>query len=186
MLARSAGGACPRSESVELLDRSASPALALADPAVTPGLAAGSAHEVPPTTAPRGWRLASRRLVRALVAPLLPLEPRLVDEHRQIVERDVVEFVWAQIGSMPLFLRLPYEAALLGFNCLAVVRYGRVYSALGGERQGGYLLAWSGSRLRLGRDLVKLVRSCALLQFLDHPLVLAQLESDGAGAERGG
>jgi hypothetical protein len=121
-----------------------------------------------------------------LVAPLLPPEPRLPDEHRLIVERDVVEFVWAQIGSMPLFLRVPYEAALFAFNWLAVARHGRVYSGLDGERQGAYVLAWSGSRLRLGRDLVKLVRSCALLQFFDHPLVLAQLESDRTEAPRVG
>ena len=135
-----------------------------------------------------GW-LSGRRfiipgLIRALVEPLLPDKPILTDEQRALVEREVVAFVWDQIGAMPRFLRLPYELALLGFDLGAVVRYGRPFRLLDEARRRAYLGAWSRGPLRLGRDLVKLVRSCALLQYLDHPLVLARLEAEGAGPGR--
>ena len=132
----------------------------------------------------RDRRLAAPNLIRALVEPLLPDEPKLTTEQQSLVERDVVAFVWEQIGAMPRFLRVPYELALLGFDLGAVVRYGRPFRRLDGSRRRAYVGAWSGGPLRLGRDLVKLVRSCALLQYLDHPLVLARLEADAAGPGR--
>jgi hypothetical protein len=120
-------------------------------------------------------RLVHPELLKHLARPLLPIEPPLSPEARCVVEGDVAAFLFAQIGSMPTYLRLPYEIALLVFNLLAAVPFGQPYQQLDPARQQRYLELWSGSPLRLGRDLIRLIRSCALLQFMDHPCVLARL-----------
>ncbi|MCC7107045.1 MAG: hypothetical protein IT307_18085 [Chloroflexi bacterium] len=120
-------------------------------------------------------RLVHPELLKHLSRPLLPTEPALSPEARCRVEGDVAAFLFAQIGSMPTYLRLPYEVALQLFNLLAAVPYGLPYQRLDASRQRRYLELWSSSPLRLGRDLIRLIRSCALLQFMDHPCVLARL-----------
>ncbi len=117
-------------------------------------------------------------LLTCLVRALLPNEPRLHPTQRAKIEQEVVDFVATQITTMPSFLRIPYQIALQGFNWLAVFRYGCWYTRLDANRQQRYTLAWSNSRIRMIRDFVKLIRSCVLLYYLDHPLVTAQLELD--------
>lgn len=112
-----------------------------------------------------------------LVRPLLPPVPDLSPSVSTQVERAVVAFVAAQIAVMPTYLRIPYRLALFAFNWLALLRYGRPYVALDGARQQRYVLAWANSPIGVMRDFVKLIRSCALLCYLDHPLVLEQLET---------
>ena len=50
------------------------------------------------------------------------------------------------------------------------------------EQSRRYLAAWDRAPIGLCRDFVKLLRSCALLAYLDHPLVTRQLEAS-AGLE---
>jgi hypothetical protein len=97
---------------------------------------------------------------------------------RAVVEEDVVDFVVAQLGGMPGHVRLPYLTVLTGFELLAILRFGRPFSALSVGRRQRYLNLWTGSDISLVRDIVKPVRSCALLQYFDHPYVLAELEAE--------
>nr|AQQ74448.1 hypothetical protein [uncultured bacterium] len=112
-----------------------------------------------------------------MIRHLLPAQPVLDPITRDEVEQDVVEFVAAQIGGMPGYIRVPYRALLLVFEWLPALGSLRPFSALPAERQQRCLAAWSNSHVSLIRDTIKLVRSCALLQYLDHHLVLSRLET---------
>jgi hypothetical protein len=117
------------------------------------------------------------RLLHQIVRILVPREPQLDGHARDEVEAAVVGFLAAQIGSLPPFIRIPYSFALVGFDLGSVARYGRPYARLDEERGRRYLNAWDQSPLGLCRDFVKLLRSCALLAYLDHPIVTRQLEA---------
>jgi hypothetical protein len=120
------------------------------------------------------------RLLQQIVRALLPSEPELEPEASREVEEAVVAFVAAQIGSLPAFLRIPYSFALVGFDWLAVARYGRRYARLDETQGRRYLGAWDRSPVSLCRDFVKLLRSCTLLAYLDHPIVARRLETTAA------
>lgn len=112
-----------------------------------------------------------------MIRHLLPAHPVLDPVTRQEVEQDVVEFVAAQIGGMPGYIRVPYRGLLLAFEWLPALSSLRRYSTLPAAGQQRCLEAWTGSPISLFRDTIKLVRSCALLQYLDHHLVLSRLET---------
>lgn len=118
------------------------------------------------------------RAVAEMVRCILPHTPAMAADTRAIVEEDVVDFVAAQLGGMPGHVRIPYLAVLVGFELLAIPRFGRPFSALTVGRRQRYLNLWTGSQISLVRDIVKPVRSCALLQYFDHPYVLAELEAE--------
>lgn len=115
-------------------------------------------------------------LLHRVVQVLVPSEPPLDHDATSEVEDAVVSFLAAQIGSLPPFIRIPYSVALVGFDWLAVLRYGRRYVRLDEARSRQYLSAWDQAPVSLCRDFVKLLRSCALLAYLDHPIVARQLE----------
>lgn len=124
--------------------------------------------------------------VAAMVTRLLPDDfPALDPAARAGVERDVAAYVAGQIAAMPDFLRLPYRFALLGFALLPLLRFGRPFAALAPARQAACLRWWGAAPLAPMRDVVKLVRSTALLVFFDHPVVRAALDADGGIAAGG-
>lgn len=86
---------------------------------------------------------------------------------------------------MPAFVRVPFSIALIAFQWLAVARYGRRYTRLDRARQRAFTSAWARSPVRAMRDVVKLVRSCALFAYLDHPIVRARLGGGAPEASRG-
>jgi gluconate 2-dehydrogenase subunit 3-like protein len=111
------------------------------------------------------------QVVARLVGLLAPAYPTLDAHTRAGVERDVGAFVNAQIQAMPSFLRVPYRLALVAFNWFAVLRYGSSFVSLADDPATAYLSLWSNRGLSLNRDFVKLIRSCALLAYYDHPAV---------------
>lgn len=119
----------------------------------------------------------SHDLLVHVVRPLLPDKPRLNGNRHLAVEQDVVDFLAAEIAAMPGYLRMPYQIALRGYNWLALLRYGRLYVGLESSTQAQYMRSWSDSPLGAMRDFIKLIRSTVLLQYLDHPLVRAELET---------
>ncbi|MBN2564019.1 MAG: hypothetical protein JXQ75_24155 [Phycisphaerae bacterium] len=126
----------------------------------------------------------NRKILEAIVRPLLPVEPVLQPDVRRQVEDAVVDFVAAQIRDMPSYLRLPYGFAMIGFNWMAVRQYARTYLRLDEVKQRDYIAVWIHSLISVKRDFIKLIRSCALLSYYDHPLVAAALEEwarDGTG-----
>ena len=128
-------------------------------------------------------------LLLEIARPLLPAFPPLPTSERERVEDELRTFLVEQVRSMPSFLRLPYLTALLVFEWTPLLRYGRPYTALPMVRRERALQAWSRSPIGPCRDLVKLVRSCALFFYLDHPLVRESLraescESEGRGGKR--
>ena len=107
---------------------------------------------------------------------LYPHEPVLAPGDKAAVEEGVVSYLADQIAAMPLYLRLPYVMALHVFNYTAVFRFGLPFTRIQPGRQVRFIGLWSRSPIGLMRDFVKLIRSCVLLAYLDHPLVLKGLD----------
>jgi hypothetical protein len=132
---------------------------------------------------PSAWLSAT---LAAIVRVILPPHPELDAADRNTVEVEVTRYVARQIQSMPGFLRVPYRAALLAFDLLPLLRYARPFRALAPAGQAAYLAQWNEAPIAAMRDVIKLMRSSALLVYYDHPLVIARLEaarpSDDIGA----
>lgn len=129
-------------------------------------------------------RLSERqtRLLAGVTALLIPSEPRLPHEVRARVLDYTERFVALQVENLPTYLRAPYLIAMVGFQWLPVLRFGRRFLDLPFESQRAYLTLWSEAPLAPMRDFVRLIRNCALLAYYDHPDVCRAL---GAGvAER--
>lgn len=116
-------------------------------------------------------------VIARLVQVLAPQYPALDVTVRAAVQHDVTAFVVAQVKSMPSFLRVPYRLALVAFDWLAVLRYRKSFVALPDDKATAYLALWSDRGLGVTRDFVKLIRSCALLAYFDHPQVRVALEA---------
>jgi hypothetical protein len=122
-----------------------------------------------------------RELVRAVVGVLLPDFPILPDDVRGRVEQDVAAFLGAQIAGLPTPLRMPYRLALAALGGLPVLRYGRPFTRLEHEQRVRWLDLWQERGGLATASVLKLLRSCALFAYFDHPLVTEQLEADAAG-----
>ena len=133
------------------------------------------AARVPAPAPARRLGRRGRHTVAAIVECLVPSVPVVAPETRAAVLADVVGFVSAQIAAMPEFLRLPYGVAMIGFEWLPVLRWGRPFVALDAERRAGWLALWSNAGIGPMRNFVKLIRSCALLAYYDHPALAAAL-----------
>lgn len=123
-----------------------------------------------------------RRIVGGLVRLLVPDYPDLDAATQETVLRDASDFVCSEIRAMPSYLRLPYKLVIAGFATLAFVRYARRFTSLRADQGRAYLAFWADSRIGPMRDFVKLIRSCALLAYFDHPLVAAQLRRQRTGS----
>lgn len=121
-------------------------------------------------------------IIRVIVVDLLPAHPALDPGDRAAVAGDVVAFVVAQVQGLPEFLRIPYGAASFAFEGLAILRWGRTFRMLDGARRQAYVARWAGSPLGAPRNFIKLIRSCTLLAYYDHPTVRARLEESLAPA----
>jgi hypothetical protein len=98
----------------------------------------------------------------------------------EMVLADVADFVCAQVASMPSFLGVPYQLVLDAFDLLPFLRWGRRFSRLGETAKASYLESWSDGRVWLARDFVKVIRSCAVLAYFDHPVVRERLSTSAA------
>lgn len=110
-------------------------------------------------------------LLAAVVHSLLPSVPALPPTERVAIASDVVTAVAAQIAAMPSFLRVPYRSALVAFDLLPVMRFGRPFRSLDERRQRAWLGLWEERGVGPMRAMVKLVRSCTLFAWFDHPRV---------------
>jgi hypothetical protein len=115
--------------------------------------------------------------IATVVASLLPAHPRVTESVRATVTASVVEFVVSQVGALPDFLRIPYGLGLLAFEYLPLARWGRPLGHLDAERRAAYIASWSDSPLGAARNFMKLMRSCALLAYYDHPALRSALEA---------
>jgi hypothetical protein len=121
--------------------------------------------------------LGSTATARAVVTLILPAYPELDGAERRSVEDDVVRYVAGQIASMPALLQVPFALALLAFEWLPLLRYGRSFRGLTAARQASYVAWWSDARLAPMRDVMKLLRSSSLFVYFDHALVRQHLEA---------
>jgi hypothetical protein len=119
----------------------------------------------------------NKALLVSMARLLYPKEPVLTREGMVIVEEDVMRYLTGQILAMPAYLKVPYVLALHGFNCLSLFRFGLPFTHMRRSQQLRYIRFWSASPIGLMRDFIKLIRSCVLLSYLDHPLVLKEMES---------
>lgn len=117
-----------------------------------------------------------RRVVAGIVEVLLPSAPALSAEARVRVSAAATRFVVLEIDGIPTFLRVPYLVAILGFQLVALLRYGTVFTRLSPERQRDYVALWTDSPIGVMRDFLKLIRGCSLLAYFDHPEVRFLLE----------
>ena len=110
-----------------------------------------------------------------MVQLIVPSYPDLGESERSQVHVAVTDFVASQIDGLPVHLGVPYRWALTAFEWLGVLRFGTRFSDLDPSAQEAYLKLWSEFPIGPPRDFVKLIRSCALLAYFDHPLVVARL-----------
>ncbi len=131
---------------------------------------------------PRRLSQSQRQLVAKIVGLVLPERPALSAPERERVHSAVSGFVASQIEALPTFLALPYRVALLAFQLLSTLRYGRRFDGLNEASQAAYLALWSDGPVAPARDFTKLIRSCALLAYFDHPDVRSQLPMPAGSA----
>lgn len=124
----------------------------------------------------------AKTTIRSIVHVILPAYPALDAPTRSAVEADVAGYVAGQVSAMPGFLRLPYLLALVAFETVPVLRYGRPFRWLPGAAAAACLAWWDGAPIGAMRDVVKVIRSTALLAYFDHPAVTARLEAERSGA----
>lgn len=110
-------------------------------------------------------------LLTSIVQCVLPPFPALPATDRAAVADDVVGTVGAQIAAMPRFLRIPYRGALSALDLLCVLRYGRPFRLVDEARQRAWIETWDERGIGPTRAVVKLVRSCTLFAWFDHPRV---------------
>ena len=134
---------------------------------------------------PRRLSPSQRQVVAEIIGLMLPEQPCLSAPERTQVHSAVTGFVVSQIEALPTFLALPYRVALLAFQLLPILRYGRRFDSLDQASQAAYLALWSEGPLAQARDFTKLIRSCALLAYFDHPDVRNQLPMPGASHPAG-
>lgn len=127
-----------------------------------------------------------QRLLLLIAEPMLPTKPALDPAERQRVGLGLADFLTRQIGALPHHLSLLVSAGLLSFEWLPLLRFGRPFTALDSDQRRRRVAKWSTSRMQPKRDLLKMVRSCALLFYLDHPIVRARLEKEAASSASSG
>lgn len=125
--------------------------------------------------APNRLSPSQRNVVAEIVGVVLPARLDLSAPERAQVHAAVTGFVASQIEALPTFLGLPYRLLLLAFSLLPILRYGRRFDGLDDASQAAYLALWSEGPLPQARDFIKLIRSCALLAYFDHPDVRSHL-----------
>ncbi len=123
-----------------------------------------------------------RQAVAAIVRLVVPAYPDLDESERSRVQIAVTDFVASQIEGLPVHLALPYRWALTAFEWLALLRFGSRFGALASSSQAAYLRLWADFPIGPPRDFVKLIRSCALLAYFDHPAVVRRLPGAPAPA----
>jgi hypothetical protein len=122
-------------------------------------------------------------LLLDVARPLLPSIPGLSAQETERVERDLAAFLADEIAAMPAHLRVPFRLGLIAFAILPLLRFGRTYRALPADLKRRVVYAWANSPIGAFRNFVKLVRSCALFAYLDHPIVMAQLERESGASD---
>ena len=116
-----------------------------------------------------------RQVVAEIVRLTIPDYPGLDDGERARVLASVMTFVTAQIEALPSFLAVPYRIVITVFWMLPILRFGKTFPSLDDPSKQSYLALWSDARFGPFRDFIKLIRSCALLAYFDHPDVTPRL-----------
>ena len=119
----------------------------------------------------------TKNILSAVIVSVLPDVLGLNEESGLEVQNDVINFVAGQVESLPRFLFLPYCSLLLIFNYACLLFKGNFFTELVKIEQLNYLRMWSYSKLRFMRDFIKLIRSCSLLRYYDHPLITKEMYS---------
>ncbi len=138
---------------------------------------ASGAETSPHETRPGPQRWAAGLLV-AIAIPMLPRRPSLTEPERVAIDAELEQYLCIQVFSMPRYLLLPYMLALFAFDFAPCLAHGRRFRHLPVASRGQVIDSWSNSRISPMRDLLKLVRNCALYFYLDHNLVRRRLEEE--------
>jgi hypothetical protein len=120
------------------------------------------------------------RVLLAAASPMMPRLPELAQDDRELVEGEMQVFLVRQIFSMPRYLLGPYLLALVGFDLLPLATRRHRFSDLTRAQRSQLVARWSGSPIAQQRDLIKLIRNCALYYYLDHPVVRNALDELGS------
>lgn len=119
----------------------------------------------------------------ALIEALLPEWPALDVSLRQHIQRDVIDFVSAEIALAPLHVRLGIGVFSAAFLVAAfVMSLGRGFARRPVPWRQGFLEAWSRINPQT-RAVIHLFRSLTVLAYFEHPLVLHALDVE-AGPDR--
>jgi hypothetical protein len=115
---------------------------------------------------------------------MLPSRPELDEGERVRVEGELQDFLSSQVSSLPRYILAPYLLALFAFEALPLLRHGRPFSSLADADRAAIVARWSASPIGPMRDLLKLIRSCALFFYLDHPVVTRRMEEESGRRAR--
>lgn len=110
-----------------------------------------------------------------VVCSILPEEPQLSSAEKNKAQNEVISFVNNQIVSLPSYLKVPFKFILFVFNSFALILFGNIFININREKQTKYLNIWANSSIKPMRDFIKLIRSCALLQYYDSQHVLPKM-----------
>jgi hypothetical protein len=89
-------------------------------------------------------------------------------------------FIGLQVLAMPSLYRTMIVPMLIAFDLHAFIFYGRRFQRLGLVQKKQHLSRWQQGFTGLQRDLVKLIRTCFVISFYDHPAVLRVMEQTRA------
>lgn len=138
-------------------------------------LPAGAARLAPRTSAPPD-PLPSRFLL-ALTEAAVPLDRDGLDVGTaRAVTGEVATFVAGQIRELPMRLRTLFQIGLLGFRLVTRLRFARGYCELPPTVRRAWFERWAYGSFALGRQLLRPVRSTALLAYYEQPAARAALD----------
>jgi hypothetical protein len=124
-------------------------------------------------------RDASAAYLRAIIEALLPDDEPSFDPaaHARLIE-DVGCFVQGQLDELPRRLRFMYAFGMTGFRLCVFLRYLRRFHSLTPARRRSVVRLWAYGPWGLARSLFRVVRTTALLNYYESPMVQAALLQD--------
>jgi glycosyltransferase 2 family protein len=119
----------------------------------------------------RAARSEPKRATIALCEAMLPPD----QHHEPEVVRDVARFVDQEIGDLPGRLAWLFAIGMLGFRLLGFLRFMRPLERVTLAKRRAWVERWAHGGLAPARQLMRAVRSPALLAYYEHERVQAEL-----------
>ena len=112
----------------------------------------------------------------SMVASLLPAFPVMPSNERELAVREAARFVRHELRLAPFHIRLPLRVLAVGLgSCYVIARMGSRGDKAAAGAWPRAVAWWCAIGGAPAQSHLRLLRSLALLAFLEHPLVLVRL-----------